>query len=294
MDKVSRPTNPKYPKPDRSDFKPSFGYSDHLDIAWGEGTLSDGRPYRVESWYAQLTSYLDYYFSSLGIESATEKDLEELLVSEGILVFKSNEDHHVTRTKFTDASGNKMWKISVETDDETDGYVDIAVTYARANMKKFERPPSSSIWGPVGMPQTVDPESDETYIAICNEGMYQAYFINNSSKPIDVLFENWLRAVDTLGEDVRIDDIDEDFVENDIWLTKYTNIPPKSYVKLYTHYYNWDFDWSNYIHLALKTGSEEKLLHFYMRSLFIAFKPKRIPILNREGWVCDIQPQNTL
>ena len=44
---------PKYPRPDRSAFKPNFHKSQDnpaLDIGWAEGTLRDGRPLRAECW----------------------------------------------------------------------------------------------------------------------------------------------------------------------------------------------------------------------------------------------------
>jgi hypothetical protein len=61
-----------YPKPDRSDYKPTRTKTaeDHsLDIGWDEGFLTDGRPYRVECWAEEGVTMLTYFFSTRGLET---------------------------------------------------------------------------------------------------------------------------------------------------------------------------------------------------------------------------------
>jgi len=62
-------SNAVYPKPDRSDYRPTRTRSAEepsIDIGWGEGFLRDGRPYRVECWAEEGVTMLTYFFSTRG------------------------------------------------------------------------------------------------------------------------------------------------------------------------------------------------------------------------------------
>ena len=112
-------TQPKapleYPPPDRSDFTPNRQKSDEndaIDIGWAEGTFSDGRPFRVECWAADQITSLTVFTSTLDLEDASDDDLRDFLVEEGLLVFVADY-RHVSGAKFLDPSNNEMWSINV-------------------------------------------------------------------------------------------------------------------------------------------------------------------------------------
>jgi hypothetical protein len=64
-----------YAKPDRS--KQPYNHrktadNETLDIGWYEGVLADGRPYRAECWAQDQVTCLTFFFSTQGIEKATD------------------------------------------------------------------------------------------------------------------------------------------------------------------------------------------------------------------------------
>ncbi len=104
-----------YPKPDRSDHEPNFTKTDEnevIDIGWSDGELSDGRPYRTECWAESHITMMTFFFSTAGLESRSERQLQELLASEGLVRFLSDEKHLCAK-KITDAGGNDMWSVNV-------------------------------------------------------------------------------------------------------------------------------------------------------------------------------------
>lgn len=110
-----------YPKPDRSNFNPNFVKTpdnDVLDISWNEGILSDGRPFRVEYWCQDQVSMLTYFFSTKGMQNASDDDFVKLLEREGLLKFKSDDKRFVTGKTLLDSSGNEMWSVNVVIGDE--------------------------------------------------------------------------------------------------------------------------------------------------------------------------------
>jgi len=95
----------------------------------GEGTLSDGRPFRMECWAAYQVTYLTYFMSTLGIENLTNEELRELLVQEQLTTFYDDKFRfggyggcNVDGNKEMDASGNEMWSITVIVGDEDGTY----------------------------------------------------------------------------------------------------------------------------------------------------------------------------
>src|SRR5919108_979088 len=111
-----------YPKPDRSAFQPNFvktPENDVLDIGWNEGQLTDGRPYRMEFWCQDQVSVLTYFFSTKGLENATNAELKALLVREGLVSFVSDRQY-VSGAQLTDASGHEMWSVNVVVGDDAD------------------------------------------------------------------------------------------------------------------------------------------------------------------------------
>lgn len=241
----------EYPKIDRSKFIPER----HRDASYCEGTFKDGRPFRVECWFEQGFTFLTYFIPTLGIENADAVTLKKLLVSEGVIHFhddKFREAGHsglnIEVEKGKDHSDNEIWILNVMVGDEdSDGRAFIT---DHCPLKKYEFP-----YEEVSKPE-------EYFIALCEEeGKYYAYFINNSNESIEMMLEN------------------EKFEQKEIG--------PKSYVKLHSMYFDWDFDWSNQINIYLKTGGQEMRLGFTMEKYFIASKELgNIPILNKSGWIC--------
>lgn len=116
---------PRYPRPDRSTFKPNFHKSDEnpaLDIGWAEGTLKDGRPYRAECWAEDGVTSLTLFFSTIGCESFTDADFAELLEAEGLMQF-TGERRYVAAAPLTDSSGNEMWSVNVVVGDDEETFV---------------------------------------------------------------------------------------------------------------------------------------------------------------------------
>jgi guanosine-3',5'-bis(diphosphate) 3'-pyrophosphohydrolase len=119
-DAVHLTENRKYPKFDRGNFKLK-----RQTDAYNEGTLSTGRPFRVERWFKQGFTFLSYFMSTSGIEDLNDAELKSLLVSEGLIIFDDEKylssgysGINVDTNKITDDSGNEMWRITVIFSDE--------------------------------------------------------------------------------------------------------------------------------------------------------------------------------
>lgn len=114
-----------YPKPDRSDQTPHPAKTpddESIDLGFCEGVLSDGRPYRAEVWAESQITMLTFFFSSIGLEHASDEVLTQLLVDEGLVEFLS--DHrYVSGLKMRDAAGCEMWSVNVVVGDEDELYV---------------------------------------------------------------------------------------------------------------------------------------------------------------------------
>lgn len=132
-----------YPAPDRSNQRLNFGKTaedDTLDIGWAEGTLSDGRPYRAECWCQDQVTMLTIFFSTLGLERATDADLEQLLVREKLVSFKVG-NRFVRGARFVDPSSHELWSVNVVVGDDEDTFIADSVplnVYAR----RVEPPPA--------------------------------------------------------------------------------------------------------------------------------------------------------
>ncbi len=115
-----------YPPPNRANHKPSIDITpgrDYQDIGWSGGTLSDGRPFRVEYWCWQGVSILTYFMSTMGIENVADDYFRELLVDEGLLTFREVRPT-LRAKKMKDASGNEMWSINVAVGDQDELFVE--------------------------------------------------------------------------------------------------------------------------------------------------------------------------
>jgi hypothetical protein len=122
-----------YPKPDRSDHQPNdrkTAENDRLDIGWADGVLSDGRPFTMELWAMDQTTFFQGFFSAIGLEELDRGQLQELLEREGLVRFVS-EKRFAGGRLITDRSGNRMWEINIVVDDEDEFYAESGVSFAR-------------------------------------------------------------------------------------------------------------------------------------------------------------------
>ncbi len=101
-------------RPDRSCFRPRLDRTDkiyELDLGWGEGCFSDGRPYRAELWAWNNVFVVTFYFSNAGLEKTSTNELLDLLKKENLL-YPLN--HNTPAAEIVrDASENEMWSLSV-------------------------------------------------------------------------------------------------------------------------------------------------------------------------------------
>ena len=84
--------------------------------------MSDGRPYRVEAWAESQVMMLTYFFSTRGLEDASDSTLTQLLVDEGLVEFLSDK-RYVSALKTTDAAGSEMWSVNLVVGDDDLEYV---------------------------------------------------------------------------------------------------------------------------------------------------------------------------
>ena len=114
---MSMQTN-KYPDPDRSQFAPNQHRDDPFlpesDIGFVTDVLTDGRPYRLVSWYQDGYTFVTFFFSSLGIENANSKQIMDLL--NPILVESVPKNYRKLKksglVKIIDDAGNEMYSIT--------------------------------------------------------------------------------------------------------------------------------------------------------------------------------------
>ena len=114
-----------YPRPDRSDYTPNrrkTPENEALDIGWDEGVLRDGRPFRAECWAEDGVTHLTFFFSTHGLETASNTDLAALLLDADLIRFRGDR-RYVAARPWTDAAGNDMWSVNVVVGDEDEMYV---------------------------------------------------------------------------------------------------------------------------------------------------------------------------
>jgi hypothetical protein len=115
-----------YPKPDRSNHHPNRSKTtenDTLDIGWAEGVLSDGRAFRIERWAQDQVTYLQCFFSSVGLEELDRSELQQFLERERFIRFVSGKRFASGRLT-SDASENSMWEVNVVVGDEDELYAE--------------------------------------------------------------------------------------------------------------------------------------------------------------------------
>ena len=112
---MATPLIPAYPVPDRSDQAPSLMKNDDgiVDIGWCDGVMNAGRPFRAEMWAQDGISMLTVFFSAKGIESMRSDQLQELVVKEGLVAFRTEAQTFCQSAEYTDCAGNLMWSVNV-------------------------------------------------------------------------------------------------------------------------------------------------------------------------------------
>jgi hypothetical protein len=129
MNSVDNVIASKFPSPDRSrqtiaHHKDEDGI---LDIGWGEGAMSDDRPFRAEMWAQDGVSMLTVLFSSIGLEDADPASIADLVETEGLVSYRPGAQKYCTPVKIIDDGGNGMWSVNIVVGDEDETYLDASV-----------------------------------------------------------------------------------------------------------------------------------------------------------------------
>ena len=98
-----------YPIIDRSniDFMSS---TEICNIGYHEGTLKDGRPYRLEAWSSNGLDTATIFISNTGLEEKSEVDLVKYLSGEDIIDI---EDDRASVELIEDINGNSFYSINI-------------------------------------------------------------------------------------------------------------------------------------------------------------------------------------
>lgn len=103
-----------FPRPNRSSFRPKLDRADEiyeLDLGWIEGRFTDGRSYRAELWVWRDLLAVTFYFSTVGLESASAQELLDVLKKENLVL---PVDHKPAAAEIVrDSAENEMWSLSV-------------------------------------------------------------------------------------------------------------------------------------------------------------------------------------
>ena len=105
-----------FPKPDRSSYVPNFVKSaenDQVDIGWAEGTLRDGRPYRLELWAQDQCTCATAFMSISGLKDASSGLLLHLLERDRVIVWINGTTPSGGSSVFIDSAGQEMWSVNV-------------------------------------------------------------------------------------------------------------------------------------------------------------------------------------
>lgn len=84
------------------------------NLGFKEGELSDGRPYRIESFYSYGVESLTIFISIEGLEEKSMNDIKKMIVKEGLLdIMKDN----ILIDKIIDEDDNEFLAINVPIND---------------------------------------------------------------------------------------------------------------------------------------------------------------------------------
>jgi hypothetical protein len=105
---------PKFPVPKARDKIYSQKDDDGvIDIGWCDGVLSDGRPFRAETWAQDLVTMITIFFSNIGLKELDNKALFKLVEDEGLVTFVDDEPKRLSALKWTNNDGNEFWSVNI-------------------------------------------------------------------------------------------------------------------------------------------------------------------------------------
>ena len=117
---------PTFPVPDRTkqpirSTKDEYGV---MDIGWCDGVLSDGRPFRAETWAQDQITETNFFFSSIGLEDLSASAMKRFVEQEGLVSFREDcPDYCCSAGIFTDDGENRLWSVNIIVGDEEHSYV---------------------------------------------------------------------------------------------------------------------------------------------------------------------------
>ena len=106
----------KYDAPCRVGYVPSPYEPDEdgvMDVGYLTGTMSDGRPFRLECWRMEEMLMLTVLFSSQGLSAYSRADMPLLLEGEEILRFVGTGKPKLQAAQTTDDVGQNMWALNL-------------------------------------------------------------------------------------------------------------------------------------------------------------------------------------
>ena len=120
----------KYNAPCRVGYVPSPYEPDEdgvMDVGYLTGTMSDGRPFRLECWRMEEMLMLTVLFSSQGVSAYSRADKPLLLEGEEILRFVGTGKPKLQAAQTTDDVGQKMWALNLMLANNKGTYAELLV-----------------------------------------------------------------------------------------------------------------------------------------------------------------------
>ena len=113
-----------FPTPRRIDYTPSPLEPDDdgvQDVGYRLGSLSDGRPYRLECWRMDDMLMVTIMFSDMALSSYAKADMLLLLETEELIAF-STDKPSLQAAQTEDDAGNKVWALNIKLADHKGTY----------------------------------------------------------------------------------------------------------------------------------------------------------------------------
>ena len=151
--------------PDRSNHTPNLDFmaDDDLDIAWFEGALRDGRPYRAEYWLAERQIFnLTVFVARIPGEELDRPAVKALLEDEGILLFWTDKVYASARA-ILDATGADVWTINAVVSDRENQFADILIPIQRYDITPNPRTTTPPEPAPSAPPHPANPADTRTF-----------------------------------------------------------------------------------------------------------------------------------
>ena len=120
----------KYNAPCRVGYVPSPYEPDEdgvMDVGYLTGTMSDGRPLRLECWRMEEMLMLTVLFSSQGLSAYSRADMPLLLEGEEILRFVGTGKPKLQAAQTTDDVGQNMWALNLMLANNKGTYAELLV-----------------------------------------------------------------------------------------------------------------------------------------------------------------------